>query len=286
VEDLEVEEQEQKKEQEEEQKEEQKKEQVLEGKNVLNMIRKRYDAIQDAYNLLSQNKPISQEIKGQLEGFGKWYTSVPQIMKVLIENFSLSLESLNPLLIDHMIESLFIPERVELLNTTSHWKKVERLSLEWFVKEHFMKAVIILPDFDAIIFPGTHGKEVFVLNQASKLWVPAEPEDLRDLENSTEGRVKLNPKIDSSKTAFIGFIGYEKKNQSLVFKVRDITAKRDLGARCDQAEKSKTIRILNQVIGEERFTVENTKNKFQKDDLCVLLELLMRIKGYVVMPSS
>jgi hypothetical protein len=286
VEDSEVEEQEQKKEQEKEQKKEQKKEQVLEGKNVLNMIRKRYDTIQDAYNLLSQNKPISQEIKGQLEGFGKWYTSVPQIMKVLIENFSLSLESLNPLLIDHMIESLFIPERVELLNTTSHWKKVERLSLEWFVKEHFMKAVIILPDFDAIIFPGTHGKEVFVLNQASKLWVPAEPEDLRDLENSTEGRVKLNPKIDSSKTAFIGFIGYEKKNQSLVFKVRDITAKRDLGARCDQAEKSKTIRILNQVIGEERFTVENTKNKFQKDDLCVLLELLMRIKGYVVMPSS
>jgi uncharacterized coiled-coil protein SlyX len=64
----------------------------------------------------------------------------------------------------------------------------------------------------------------------------------------------------------------------LVFKTKDLTAKRDVGARCDQAKKSKTIDTLNLILSEERFTVENTKDVYQKEDLCILLEFLMRQK--------
>jgi hypothetical protein len=115
----------------------------------------------------------------------------------------------------------------------------------------------------------------------TKQWLPAEPEDIRDLENSIEGKAKLHPSFDENMNSIIGLIGYEKKNQYLVFKTRDLTAKRDLGARCDQAEKSKTIRTLNQAIGEERYTVENTKGVYQKEDLCVLLEFLMRYNNQI-----
>jgi len=36
-------------------------------------------------------------------------------------------------------------------------------------------------------------------------------------------------------------------------------AKRDTGARCDESGKNKSIEILNKIVGEEKYTKENTK---------------------------
>ena len=85
----------------------------------------------------------------------------------------------------------------------------------------------------------------------------------------------------------IGFIGYEKSNRYLVFKTKDITSKRDTGARCDEAGKSKTLQKLNEIIGEPKYTTENTKMKKDEDgtviseavgqvELCVLQEFILR----------
>ena len=62
---------------------------------------------------------------------------------------------------------------------------------------------------------------------------------------------------------------------------------RDTGARCDEAGKSKTLQILNKIVGEERYTNESTKaikdidkNIIQEavghTELCVLEEFLLR----------
>ena len=280
---------------------------IKERKTVLNEVRERFDYVQSI-------------LKGQGEGgeilFLKddngWYKRAGKMMKDLNRDFQIPWEELNEYLVDHIIETLLIPQRVELLNmiyllhlwtiksptsrrlishkgngyqaTILRYKiaeginNVERNSLEWYVKKYFMRNVISLDDFDAIVFLGP---VVFVLNPKTNQWTPAEPEDLRDLENSAEGKAKLHPTFENKKK-YIGFIGYEKKNQSLVFKTRDLSAKRDLGARCDQAKKSKTVDTLNFILGEERFTVENTKDVYQKEDLCILLEFLMRNRGQMV----
>ena len=61
---------------------------------------------------------------------------------------------------------------------------------------------------------------------------------------------------------------------------------RDTGARCDEAGKNKTMQILNKILGEEKYTKENTK--IQKDnknviqeaighvELCVMQEFILR----------
>ena len=85
----------------------------------------------------------------------------------------------------------------------------------------------------------------------------------------------------------IGFIGYEKSNKYLVFKTKDLTAKRDTGARCDEAGKEKTMKKLNEILGEDKYTNETTK--MQKDssgtvireatgqiELCVMQEFILR----------
>ena len=64
----------------------------------------------------------------------------------------------------------------------------------------------------------------------------------------------------------------------MIFKVKDMTLARHKGARCDQAGKTETLKQLNRVLGVERYTRENTKKTVQLE-LCVLLELLLRLKN-------
>ena len=73
----------------------------------------------------------------------------------------------------------------------------------------------------------------------------------------------------------------------LAFKTKNMTSKRDTGARCDQATKNKNLTKLNEILGENKYTIENTKAIKDKDgnviqetmgniELCVLKEIILR----------
>jgi hypothetical protein len=96
----------------------------------------------------------------------------------------------------------------------------------------------------------------------------------------------LNFKV-SDYNSIVGFIGYEKNNHFLIFKTKDMLSSRDTGARCDEAGKTKTMQMLNKILGEDKYTKENTK--IQKDDdknvvqeaighveLCIIQEFILR----------
>ena len=62
----------------------------------------------------------------------------------------------------------------------------------------------------------------------------------------------------------------------MVFKTLQTDAKRNTGARCDEAVKAKKIKILNMVVGEEdKYTKENTKGMVESE-LCSLQEFILR----------
>ena len=82
-------------------------------------------------------------------------------------------------------------------------------------------------------------------------------------------------------------ISFDKTNRILVFKTKDLTSKRDTGARCDESGKLKTLQKLNEIIGENKYTNESTKLKKDADgniiiealghtELCVIQELILR----------
>ena len=82
-------------------------------------------------------------------------------------------------------------------------------------------------------------------------------------------------------------MGYEKNNRYFVFKTKDLKSTRDTGARCDESGKVKTLQKLNEIIGENKYTNENTKIKKDEDgnviseavgqvELCVLQEFILR----------
>jgi hypothetical protein len=139
---------------------------------------------------------------------------------------------------------------------------------------------------NAVILYNLNKRMIMLLNK-NNIWVEAQPEDEIELANSKETKQFLETLDKNKYNKIIGFMGYEKKNKYLVFKTKNMDSSRDTGARCDEAGKNKTLTILNELIGEEKYTNETTKQQKDKDgniiqeaishtELCVLQEFIIR----------
>ena len=182
------------------------------------------------------------------------------------------------------METLLFEEKVEVMNYLYSLEHIERNSLEWFAKDYFENNSIITKEGTFFILYHLNKRIVYTLKK--KGFVEAEPEDVRELEMSSEYKKKMDISKEEL-NMIIGFIGYEKNNRYLIFKTKDMTSKRNTGARCDEAGKQKTLDSLNMILGEERYTKENTKQQKDKSgtviqdatsqtELCVLQEFLLR----------
>ena len=218
-------------------------------------------------------------------GDDDWYKHCGIVIKKLSKEYEDSKHFLLEFLVDHILDTLLFSEKTALLNYLYSLEHIEKDSFEWFAKKYFIKNSIVTSEMTAIILYDVNKRKIMILNKKNK-WIEAEPEDERELAESKEAKQQLN--VDKNKfNSIIGFIGYEKNNRYLVFKTKDITAKRNTGARCDEAGKQKTIDLLNTILGEEKYTKENTKLIKEKDgtviqeamsqtELCVLQEFLLR----------
>ena len=229
-----------------------------------------------------------------------WYQHCGIVMKNLKENYydidvirKLSETKKNDIqkyllimLVEHIIELLTFNDKVIVLNYLYSMESIPKDSFEWFAKEYFDRNTIFTKDLTAIIFYNFNKRQIMILNSNNK-WIPAEPEDERELASSKETKTFLAMDAnDLNKN--IGFIGYEKKNTYLIFKTKDMLVKRNTGARCDESGKIKTLELLNSLIDQERFTKESTKKQKDVDgkiiireaigqtELCVLQEFILR----------
>ena len=80
-----------------------------------------------------------------------------------------------------------------------------------------------------------------ILRYETREWVLSEPEDERDF---TLLLGKLQTVHIQNMNMLIGFVSFFKK-EYLIFKVKNMSKKRDKGARCDQSGKTDTITIIN-----------------------------------------
>jgi superfamily II DNA or RNA helicase len=102
-------------------------------------------------------------------------------------------------------------------------------------------------------------------------WQKAEAEDLNDLD------IPMNLKkttIISNLNKLVGFMNNFKKEEYVVFKTKDITRPRDLGARCDQnSKKGHALSILNEIVGSDMFS---TQLDIPQKEICIIQEFYLR----------
>ena len=104
-------------------------------------------------------------------------------------------------------------------------------------------------------------------------WKEAESEDYEDL--LPELREILPSGWDGKLNNIIGFIANFKKEDFLVFKVKNLNKKRHKGARCDQSQKRDLLPLMNELIGEKKYTDKSTEH-LGKKELCIIQEFTMR----------
>jgi hypothetical protein len=84
---------------------------------------------------------------------------------------------------------------------------------------------------------------------------------------------KFIPNINTKLNQFTGFMINFKKDY-IIFKVKDLTKKRHKGARCDQSGKKEAIKMLNSIIGEEKYSNDSDINQKQ---VCIIQEFMLRL---------
>jgi hypothetical protein len=238
---------------------------------------------------MNVNLNISKDFTKQTRvprGDENWYKHCGIVIKKMAKEYPQTRgDILIQFLIEHMIELLLFEDKLEVMNFLYSLNTIKSGTLEWFAKEYFDKNIIATKNLKAIIMYKLNKRVIMILNNDNK-WVQSEPEDEREIAASKEGKEVLTFKADDY-NKIVGFIGYEKSNRYLAFKTKDMLSKRDTGARCDEAGKNKTMKIINEIIGETKFTSENTK--LQKDtdgnvtkeavnhiELCVFQEFILR----------
>ena len=239
-------------------------------------------------NEMKVNFDISRDFTKQSKvprGDDNWYKHCGIVMKKMSKEYPESKEHIISYLVAHMMEILLFEEKLEVMNYLYSLETINKGTFEWFAKEYFDDNSITTTNFTAFIMYKLNKRMIMILNKSNK-WIEAEPEDQREIASSKEAKKYLTMKPEDY-NRIVGFIGYEKSNRYLVFKTKDMLSKRDTGARCDEAGKVKTLQKLNEIVGENKYTNENTKAEKDSDgniireavghvELCVLQEFLLR----------
>ena len=238
---------------------------------------------------MNVNLNVSKEYTKQTKvsrGDDNWYKHCGIVMKKFVKEYPETRgDMIIQFLIDHMLESLLYDDKIEVINYLYSLDTIKSGTIEWFSKEYFDKNMIVTKNLKALVMYKLNKRIIVILNENNK-WVQAEPEDERELAMSTEGKEALTFKVNDY-NKIIGFIGYEKSNRYLVFKTKDMESKRDTGARCDEAGKDKTMKKINEIIGEVKYTNETTKAQKNANgtvikesvshiELCVTQEFILR----------
>jgi hypothetical protein len=274
---------------------------------AMNRVRTLYHISETTYDQYAELKkqvdslpaPKFKKLVKQLiesAGENEWYAHYGIAMYNILNDeinkmLQLTKDNMYLYLIHHIIDISSHLDKVSLLNYLYSPENDENGGVELAIKTYVDRLLVheYKQNKYAILFEGKNkidyetgddeNRKIYIFKSSSKAhgWEPA---DMVDQKRVIE---YINKEVDSFKrknlnsgiNSLIGFIGYEKTGEHLVFKIKDINNLRNLaGARCDQFSKSTAINNLNKLLGSDYLTNDNAPGSTQ--ELGILLELITR----------
>jgi hypothetical protein len=205
-------------------------------------------------------------------GEDDWYKFIGVTIQTLMNEYNIDIYLLMELLVEHIIDvELNYNEKVELFKYLYSNDVLEENSFEWYAKSYFLSKIIHGKRLNAIVFFNKDKRHILI-NSSGNKWMNAEPEDIHDITPYIREKFSIK---ESDYNELVGFISFEPKQSHYVFKVKNVNAKRNTGARCDEKTKAKNISVINEILKSEKYTKENTKGTVNQE-LCTLQEFTLR----------
>jgi hypothetical protein len=209
-------------------------------------------------------------------GEDDWYKFIGVTIHKMVTEYGIEISLLMEILVERIIDvELNYKEKLDFFKFLYSTDTFEENSFEWYAKSYFLHKIIKGKRFSAIILYNKDKRHILINrngSDSSESWVNAEPEDIHDI--SPYIREKYSIK-ESEYNELVGFISFETKQSHYVFKIKNVNAKRNTGARSDEKTKAKNISVMNEILREEKYTKDNTKHMVNQE-LCTLQEFTMR----------
>ena len=246
------------------------------GITLINELKENYDLAIRFMNCVDCEK-----IK---RGDDNWYKHCGITMRKLTDDSGINISEIqcSELLIEHIVDMLIFHEKLLLLKyiyiedesvVGDEDISEDMLIFKARLKQYTDSKLIVTKKIKGMMLYSKNTMKMMIL-QNNGNWINAEPEDERELLEKIAQQYKEN-NYENYNT-LVGFVGHDNKNKYLVFKIKNTVSKRNTGARCDEAAKTKKIEMLNSIFGkEDKYTQENTKGMVQSE-LCSLQELILR----------
>jgi hypothetical protein len=227
-------------------------------------------------------------------GDDNWYKHAGVSMRKLKAMFGIPDELLVQMLVEHIVDLLNYEEKRELLSLLySPDKRSDMRSndeLMTMIKTYIESQWIQIKNLKMIALYSAPTQKHIVLLDPQRGVVDAQPEDIRDYEIYMK-----NKDMDKrgAMHSIVGFIGFENNNQYLVFKLKQTAQKRNTGARCDEAVKSRKVQMLNDIFDEKDKFVERVISEEEKArgivstkslvqaELCSFMEFVLRYYQHI-----
>jgi hypothetical protein len=215
-------------------------------------------------NYTTANTP--QELES---GIDDWYKFCSLVIPHL-ESEGWDKAILEKLLVHHILESLRFDSKLELINYMETYDSEDRMTR--LIKEYFKDMEMKNRGIVGIQLQNT-GKQQLIISKDKqpRVWSIAQPQDYEDLASNIGVIVNDIMPMSSKLSENVGFMVNFKKDY-MVFKIREIAKKRNTGARCDQASKAASIKMLA-YLGEDGYT---TKSVQSRQELCIIQEFIFR----------
>ena len=151
-------------------------------------------------------------------------------------------------------------------------------TFESSIKKYYETLLLQANGIQGFLLQNKGTQQLLIFNDNKLL--PAQGEDYKDLSNEIAKLIPKNPVNE-----IIGFIANFKKDY-LIFKTKNMSIKRNIGARCDQGGRGQSIKNLNLIFNSNdeieniNYIEKNLKGIGQKE-LCIIQELLLRFFNYI-----
>ena len=245
-------------------------------KALLNLL----DQLKIKYNSAST---IIKNASGR--GEDDWYKLCSIVIELMTEENVSEHDTLLELLVDHIIDELKMDDFRLLLTSLDTLDLNGDDYFEKNLKKNIEKNIMITDDGLTGIFVNNIDKgENQLLIKNGESWSLAKPMDLPDFAPKIE---EMKNKFLPSKTKMnnlVGFMGEFKKDGYMVYKLKDLSNKKNKGARCDQSGKTalpnlqKIIDSLeNEDDKEDYIGFMDKVKKLNHKQICIIQEMILRL---------